>query len=787
MQRPVQRLLARASRALVPFALLLGVAACGDDKGPAADVVGGARDVLWQDAKPKRAALEETVLAHFDPPVDPRDWHIDSPNASVRNQTFAGEEERAPTLVLRRDDGGGDTRWDVGIAGEFAPDAFNVVRVHLATEAGCNINARLYRGGKEAYTSRGAHWVDSTIEGTFAEIEMPEVRFQGNPFEQLHLVLRSKGTLAIRSVELVHKPLPHFLPDPAEGADMVHLGPVAREAVGLWSGSPIEAEVELRQPAVLSFSAGVPAVLEYPSRHAMRLHVRAVGDEGSTVEKSITLPERGEDPMSWHHVEVPLHELAGARAKVTMELEVPGDAPGVYAIAESKVFQRSTQPRTVLLITSDTHRYDHVGAAQSGVEVATPTLDGIAARGVFFENCFTSTNVTNPSHVAIMTATHPRDTGILDNTSPLVREAQTLAESYRAAGYRTWAVLSAIHLGDRESGLGQGFDRMSIPNASTYEAEEAVDTLLDWKPDADGAPLFVWLHLFDAHVPYGPPQPFDRKYYEGGDPFDPSLPDDAIPVEEIHPSLRGLRDPNYATAQYRAEVDYLDSQIGRVMAVPRVAGGIVAVTADHGECLGQHGIYYDHGNLYPDTIHVPLVMAWPGAPAGRRVPDPIDQLDLGRTLLELSGIPDETFPGASMLPVLEDGERDLKPRFALGSHALSAAANYGRWHLIMHLREHAPKNFTRPRALHEVEFFDVSVDPLCENNVLDEHLEDAKRMRALLIDWLESASDTGWASEGRKDPATLQRLRDLGYTTADGGDVQLYDPSCDCEWCRRFQ
>ena len=219
----------------------------------------------------------------------------------------------------------------------------------------------------------------------------------------------------------------------------------------------------------------------------------------------------------------------------------------------------------------------------------------------------------------------------------------------------------------------------------------------------------------------------------------------------------------------------------------RLEDALVILTSDHGECLGHHGIYYDHGNLYPDTIHVPLVMSWPGAPSGTRVPDPIDQLDLGKTLLDLSGIASDDFPGANFLDVLEDGERDPTPRFALASHALTCAANYGRWHLILHLREHAPDNYTRPRALHEVELFDVSVDPNCQNNVVDEHPEDAKRMRAMLIDWLESASDTGWASEGRKDPATMERLRNLGYTTADGSDIQLFDPDCDCEWCERYR
>lgn len=775
----------RALRRLPLLSLIALASACREEAAPTADVVGLANEIVWRDAAPERAQLADRVVHDFGLPADPADWHLEGPKVYVKQLAFQGEPERADTLVLERADGGAENRWDIGLEGNFEPDSFNLLRLHLATEAGCRISARFYRDQEVVYTSRGNPWVDSSVAGSIVEIEMPELRFQGRAMEQLHLIVRSKGSMAIRSIELVDRPIGNWLPAPAGGSQLIHLGPRARSGIGIWSGSALEAEVELTQPASLSFSYGVPGTLEYPVRKAMKLHVTATGADGTRIDKTLELPKRGEAPNQWNYVEFPLHKLLGDRAQIRLELEVPDDADGIYAIAEAKLVQRAERPPTVVLITSDTHRYDHVGASHSGVEVATPTLDALAARGVFFENCFTSTNVTNPSHVAIMTATHPRDTGILDNTSPLVREALTLAERYQAAGWRTWAVLSAIHLGDRESGLGQGFDRVSIPNGADYDAHEALDTLLAWQPDSDGAPLFVWLHLFDAHIPYAPPAPFDRKYYGDGDPFDPSLPQ-GIPVPELPPSLAGLRDASYPPAQYRAEVDYLDSQLGRLMQVPRVRDGIVAVTADHGENLGHHGIYYDHGNLYPDSIHVPLVLSWPDAPAGTRVTDPIDQLDLGHTLLELSRLPTDGFPGVSMLRVLEGAETEPRPRYALGAHALSCSVNYGRWHLILHLREHAPGNFTRAHELHQVELYDMSTDPLCENDVVDEFPEDARQMRKLLINWLESASETGWASEGRKDPETMERLRNLGYTTADGSDIQLLDPDCECPWCARY-
>ena len=80
--------------------------------------------------------------------------------------------------------------------------------------------------------------------------------------------------------------------------------------------------------------------------------------------------------------------------------------------------------------------------------------------------------------------------------------------------------------------------------------------------------------------------------------------------------LRGLTDVEFPHAQYRAEIDYLDTQLAGVFSLPRFRSAVVAFTSDHGESFGQHGVWWDHAELYPDSVHVPLILAWPGAPAG---------------------------------------------------------------------------------------------------------------------------------------------------------------------------
>ena len=459
-------------------------------------------------------------------------------------------------------------------------------------------------------------------------------------------------------------------------------------------------------------------------------------------------------------------------------------------VAEPRVAQLGADAPTVVLITSDTHRADHVAAAGGPIDVRTPNLDELARRGVFFEDCFSSTNITNPSHVALMTGRHPRDTGIHSNYTPLSIDAPTLAEAFRDAGWQCFAAVSTPHLGDVGSGLGQGFDRMSTPRVPKRRVAETITAVERWLPDAEGLPLFVWLHLFDAHTPYDPPGKFDRLYYpEGKDPFDPSLPDPGIPAEYAEREFPGLRDLEFPRAQYKAEVTYLDEQLQRVLSHPRLGQGILALTADHGECLGEHGIFWDHAGLYPESIHIPLIMTWPGAPAGARVSAPVSQLDVGRTLLDLAGLEQIAFAGESLVPRILSQDQPSQPRFTLADKGFSAAVTRDGWHLIMHLRKHlvTVEGQRVAAPVHGIELYDLKRDPACSNDLSLVELERAKQLRRLLIAWLAAADMQGWATEGRHDARTLQNMAQLGYTDASPSDDRPWFEPDHCEQCAVFE
>jgi len=453
----------------------------------------------------------------------------------------------------------------------------------------------------------------------------------------------------------------------------------------------------------------------------------------------------------------------------------------------------------VLLVTSDTHRADALGLAGGALE--TPALDALAARGVAFLDCFAPCNSTNPSHVALMTGESPRDTGVLNNQTRLAEAAPTLAERFAELGYRTWGAISVRHLQPEVSGLGQGFDRMDAPIADEQRrAGGTIERALAWLEGAGETPVFLWVHVFDAHAPYVPPAEFDRRYYpKDKDPLDPSVEAPRFPEGVLAGlSLVGLRDIEFPRAQYRAEVTYLDRELARLFELPRFREGITAAVGDHGESLGEHEIYFGHEGLYPETIRVPLLLAWPGAPSGARVNRGVMHTDLARTLLDLAGAEVVPFAGRDLRRALDEprGEVgpeaiDAEPRFVLGAHRAEASIALGDHLLILHIQElveSGPRMEARPR--HSVELYDLRRDPACRVDRVRKELELARDLRRLLTSWLDSPKRLGWDAVTSQDPGLIADLAKLGYAAAedagDAGAQPLWEDD-DCGWCRRLR
>jgi arylsulfatase A-like enzyme len=583
--------------------------------------------------------------------------------------------------------------------------------------------------------------------------------------EELRLAFpEGSGGVSLRRVTLVHEPETSWFPDPSAPPQLVLVGRDARDSIVVRSGVPMSGGLRAATGYELRFSYCLPKAFQGLGGDP-RLMIELDGARGSEVHRLSPRP-------GWTTARIQLDALvASSPTQLSWRASVATESaePQLILLAEPRVVRPEERPPTVLLITSDTHRGDHVGLAVGAAPVSTPALDALAQRGVFFEDALSTTNITIPSHVALLTGVHPRDTGIVDNVAFLSAEAETLAEVFRAHGFRTFGAVSASHLGELRAGIAQGFERFSGPIGIQRSADQTTSTLTRWLNDSSDEPVFAWLHLFDAHGPYAPPAGFE----------------DDSPVEgfaDDHPNSANIRG-------YRGEVNYVDSELGTLLESARLREAVVAVTADHGEVLGNHTIWFQHERLYMDTVHVPLILSWPRGPEGVRIHERVQHLDLGRTLLDLAGLKAARFPGENLLA--PGVASDQRPLYSLAARAESAAITYGNWHLILNLKRHRSGNLENDISLrerHQVELYDLSIDPGCRIDRIANNRKVASRLWQGLIAWLRDVEDRGWSEDHLPDAETLAQLEALGYT---GGSTELgeslIEEDCSCDWCERWR
>jgi len=794
------------------------------------------------DAAPTAPTLEVFAFDLFD---GSDAWAIETPARATTQAAGLPRDERGRLLQLKAERT--DELVRVTRRGDFDPTLFNELRVPIMLNGHGAVRVEFHRDGRTVAQTE-ATLLHSGTELVPITVPIPlEVRAAG-PFDAVALRLDGDArTYSLRSFALRRAAAASLLPDPALPPELVLVDGEARRGVGVCAGRDVDVNARVPQDGWLTWScAQPPAVRRLGVEVSLDVSVTAAGaardgaaqatggttggtppassaaGRAASLEQSITFERDLDEPSRWHSGRMALAAFAGQDVTLTFRCRADDGGEAGCVVAEAALDRPAgpgpaSQRPDVLLITTDTHRGDHLGAARSGVVLDTPTLDGLAARGVFFTDAFAPANVTNPSHMALMTGVHPRDVGILENVTALSDAAPTLAEAFRDAGYATWAVLSTEHLGPRGSGLGQGFDRVSWPAYVPRPSGASIDVLQRWLPEADGRPLFVWLHVFDAHWTYAPPAPFDRRYYpRDKNPNDGSLPPLPFADAVLPPDMAGLRDLEFPRAQYRAEITSLDHELSRVLDTGPLSGALTVFVGDHGECLGQHGIWFNHDGLYPDTLHIPLILALPrpnagaqtgehvgtsgggadasgaldvrGAP-GSRVSMPVSHLDVARTLLDLAGLSDRPFPGQE-LPLKDAGAAESAPRFALAAGGLAASLTWRGKHLILSLVGYRTPRMDRAVEKHRTELYDLSADPGCEHDLAAAQPQLAQQLRARLIDWLRAAPDLGWAAEPGADGASsanVAGLEQLGYTGAATGPARALWTDDDCAWCRRFR
>jgi arylsulfatase A-like enzyme/Tfp pilus assembly protein PilF len=425
---------------------------------------------------------------------------------------------------------------------------------------------------------------------------------------------------------------------------------------------------------------------------------------------------------------------------------------------EPALFARSAN---VLLITLDTTRADRIGAY--GYSAAkTSNIDRLAAEGILFEHCITPSAYTLPSHSTIMTGLYPPAHGVRLNGEAALGDAQiTLAEKLAAAGYRTGAFVGAFVL-DGRWGLRQGFqhydDQFHLGPEQRLDlarvqrpADQVADAALKWLEQDSAKPFFAWLHFYDAHSPYEPPEP-------------------------LRSSFSGSR-----SSAYDGEIAFADSQVGRMLEWLDGKGlrenTIVVVVGDHGEGLDDHG-ESEHGYyIYDYAVRVPLVVRFPGGTSNLRVAKQVRTTDIYPTILQLtSNAAGEPVDGESLLPLISGTETADRIRYAY-SESMATRLQYG-WAALYSLRTNDHKYIDAPRS----ELYDLRADPAESNNVLDDQRRVVLRLREELRGIRERAEQRApKAEEANLDQETLRKLASLGYlgggsSPVKGDDRDLADP-----------
>lgn len=425
-------------------------------------------------------------------------------------------------------------------------------------------------------------------------------------------------------------------------------------------------------------------------------------------------------------------------------------------------------PLNLLLVTLDTTRRDAV--APYAARASSPRLAELADSAAVFLDAYSAANVTNPSHISILTGLPALEHGVFDNHEALSPDIDTLVRALHRAGYATAFVPAIPHLW--RTVQWRGFDLL----ATTYERRPAAavtDRAVRWLDERpSGRPFFLWAHYFDAHTPYLPdpelPSPPLPDPYSAGQPLLRDLPYFQLDRNQAMAQWLGdWTNPDYPVALYAAAVLSLDHHVGRLLEELErrdlARSTVVVVTADHGESLTEHGIYFSHGGLYQPQIQVPLIVRAPGAVAAR-LDGRVSHLDLAPTLSELLGVSlGHPLSGRSLAkeileanPLGPDAARSALRERAVrveSARNLQVAALRGQWKLIVPV---APK----PQLSLHPELFDLASDPSELTNVVSENEQLVRSMVQLGQRWRERGPVRG---EAPIDEQTRKEMEALGY------------------------
>jgi arylsulfatase A-like enzyme len=495
----------------------------------------------------------------------------------------------------------------------------------------------------------------------------------------------------------------------------------------------------------------------------------------------------------WIAADVSLEAYAGQEVELIFRtsrsrqgLHPPSPSRDLAVWAHPKVWtprsaaDRETAP-DVILVTVDTLRADHL-SCYGYLRNTSPSIDALAADGILFDNAFTTVPRTTPALASLMTGDYPRKHGLMTLLDALSSEKRTLAEVLSEQGYATAAfVTPSVH---RQSALWQGFDvfddRMDSDDRKA-RAEQMAARALRWLDEHRGERLFLWLHLWDPHFRYDPPAPHDEAF----DPQTGERPSLYRRIDRGELKLGELYFENdlakeevaQLVAQYDGEIRYADSVIGqfldRLRDLSLYAPALVVFTADHGESLGEHGYYFEHGEyLYDASLRIPLILKLPlGRRAGSRITDPAMIFDVAPTVLSILSLEERLgSPGRDLSSASRSGEplretifHETGRRFFAQNPRRHLDGPAGHWKSVRAGDWKLIRIPTPDGDIHEL--YDLGEDPGETRNLFREDDPVGRDLAKKLDAWLAGFGEVteGDGTSDAIDPATAERLRALGY------------------------
>jgi len=419
---------------------------------------------------------------------------------------------------------------------------------------------------------------------------------------------------------------------------------------------------------------------------------------------------------------------------------------------------------------------DTLGAAHMGCygydRDTCPNIDKLAERGVLFENVYPSDVPTEPAYTAILSGQRGITTGVVTHddaetipfTTPWLPSA--LSETYTTCAVTT--------LYQMKKDLTRGFhcliDPVYRPNKRMdpktgkrgkrrADAHEINQLVLKWLKTIEEERFFLFVHYWDPHTPYLPPEEYKCRWYKG-DPRDPShhfLEDIKRHLDAKYPpavtqrlfvsakmrmsaSTVGVNtnDIEWVVAQHDAEITYLDDKINELLGVFGDMGllddTLIILTGDHGECIYEHDCFSDHGNIYEPTIHVPLIMVYPSVlPKNKRIKGFVQQIDIFPTVTDILGMrKPPAVEGESLSPLIHGDKDHIRDNMICnqGLWQASRAIRLGEWKFIDILE----RGFWGPDSAYEL--YNLTKDPKEENNLIEEEPEIAGKLQVRLDRWV---------------------------------------------------